>query len=188
MATAEVIEPTVMHRVKWYIRDLSSKSIAAWRSACDWLKWLGHKEGNIERHARRELELAEWFDKDGMYGDMMGHAVMKMIREFSEEGHSGMSAGVAIGLFKEVSKFKPLTPLTGEPGEWNEVGEGVFQNRRASNVFKDEDGRAYNIDGKVFREPDGCTYTSQDSRIYITFPYTPITEYVDVPEQTGNGD
>jgi len=48
-------------------------------------------------------------------------------------------------------------------------------------VFKDADGRAYDIDGRVFREPNGCCYTSSDSRVYITFPYRPKTEYVDVP-------
>lgn len=66
--------------------------------------------------------------------------------------------------------FGPLSPLTGEDSEWNEIGEGRFQNRRSSRVFKDEDGRAYDIEGRVFRDGAGC-YTSRDSRVYVEFPY-----------------
>ncbi len=131
-------------------------------------------------HARFELDRAGWFDSDAMYRDMMGRAVMQMIEQFAEEGHSGMSASLAIGLFKRLANFEPLTPLTGEDDEWTEVGEGVFQNRRCSRVFKDKTG-AYDIDGKVFREPNGACFTNIDSRVYVEFPYTPTTEYVDAP-------
>lgn len=41
-------------------------------------------------------------------------------------------------------------------------------------------GKAYDINGKVFKESDGCCYTNKDSRVYIDFPYTPKTEYVKV--------
>lgn len=58
----------------------------------------------------------------------------------------------------------------------------THQNKRCSHVFKDKDGNAYDIDGKVFREPDGCCFTSKDSFVPVTFPYTPKTEYVDVPK------
>ena len=136
--------------------------------------------GDMEAYAKSELERAGWFNPDGLYGDMMGHAVMKMISLFSEEGHSGMSASVAVGLFKTLASWEPLTPLTGDDDEWNEVGDGVFQNKRCSRVFKDGDGRAYDIQGKVFREPSGVSYTSRDSRVYVTFPYTLTTEFVAV--------
>ena len=136
--------------------------------------------GNMEAYAKAELERAGWFKPDGFYGDMMGHAVMKMIKLFADEGHSGMSASVAVGLFKTLANWEPLTPLTGEDDEWTECGSGVFQNKRCSRVFKDSDGRAYDIEGKVFREPGGCSYTSRDSRVFVTFPYTPTTEFVDV--------
>lgn len=155
-----------------------------WRRVCDWLKWVGHKPSNLEHHAERELRLAGWFGKDGCYGDMMGHAVLRMIREFSEEGHSGMSAGVAISLFKKVASFEPLTPLTGADDEWALRGHGdddvYYQNKRCSRVFKGADGRAYDIEGRVFREPSGSCFISGNSRVYVEFPYTPTTEYVNV--------
>lgn len=138
-----------------------------------------HKEGSVERFARDELERAGWFKPDGLYGDMMGRAVLNMMKLFSMEGHSGMSASLATGLFKKLARFEPLMPLTGENNEWTEVSEGRWQNKRCSRVFKDKDGRAYDIEGRVFREPSGACYTSGESRVYISFPYTPTTEYVD---------
>lgn len=144
------------------------------------LKWLTRND-NLVRYAEEELRRAGWYDKDAFYGDLMPKAVMRMVREFSDEGHSGMSAPLAINLFKKVAAFEPLTPLTGEPDEWNEIGEGRYQNRRCSHVFKDADGVAYDSNGRVFREPDGGCYTNRDSRVLVTFPYTPTIEYVDVP-------
>ena len=89
---------------------------------------------------------------------------------------------MAVTLFEKVARFEPLTPLNGDEDEWNEVGEGVFQNRRCDRVFK-EKGGAYDSEGKIFREPDGDCFTSIDSHVPVTFPYTPKREYVDVPKQ-----
>jgi hypothetical protein len=136
---------------------------------------------SIIEFARSELQRAGMFDKDSDYGGMLGDAVIKMLEQFAEEGHSGMSASMAISLFERLARFEPLTPLTGDDDEWTEVVEGQWQNRRCSHVFKDADGRAYDSNGRVFREPDGICFTSRDSRVYIEFPYTPKVEYVDVP-------
>lgn len=138
---------------------------------------------SLESFAKEELERAGLFDKDSDYGGMMGEAVMKMVKVFADEGHSGYSAGLAVSIFEKVARFEPLTPLTGEDDEWMEVGKGVHQNRRYSSVFKRADGSAYDIDGKIFRDPDGACFTNADSRVPVTFPYTPKREYVDVPER-----
>lgn len=148
-------------------------------------------DSSVLSHAEHELKLAGWFDEDAFYGDMMGNAVMDMMRLFAMEGHSGMSSGVATSIFARLSRFEPLTPLTGEDEEWvcHDYGDGPhYQNKRCSHVFKDEGGRAYDIQGKIFREPSGLTYTSRDSRVYIEFPYTPKTEYVDVPASKEDED
>lgn len=133
---------------------------------------------SIEAFAEDELRRAGLFDEDSDYGGMVGEAVMKMIRLFAEEEHSGFSAGMAIGIFSRLARFEPLSPLTGEDDEWTEVSDGVFQNKRSSRVFKDAAGTAYDIDGKVFEDETGARYTSRDSRVYVTFPYTPTTEIV----------
>lgn len=139
---------------------------------------------NLEHHARRELELAGLFDEDSDYGGMLGDAVMRLIKIFADDGHSGFSAEMATSLFSKLSRFEPITPLTGGFSEWMQVDDGMYQNRRCGHVFAlGPDGRgAYDLNGKVFREPSGACYTSSDSKTPITFPYTPTTEYVDVPE------
>lgn len=136
-------------------------------------------------HAMTEFRAAGWIDDNGQFHDemqqMICEHVMKLLEVFGDEGHSGSSSQYAVRLFEKLAMFKPIVPLTGEDHEWTEVHDGVWQNKRCGSVFKERDGRAYNIDGRVFREPDGCCYTSWDSRVYIDFPYTPTTEYVDVP-------
>lgn len=82
---------------------------------------------------------------------------------------------------------KPISPLTGDDDEWIEVSDGVFQNKRCSTVFKDNDafnGQAYDLDGNVVGFPNWC----HDSWSYwgvsgsklklIKFPYTPKTNYL----------
>lgn len=172
--------PTITDRLRWKLDRVRYRTATAWRAFCDWAKWIGHKPGNLERYAESELRRAGMFDKDSDYGGMLGDAVMRMVRDFADEGHSGFSSGMTRHLFEQVSAFKPLQPLTGFDDEWQEIGDGMHQNLRCSRVFKDKTG-AYDIDGRVFREPSGCCYTNRDSRVYVTFPYTPVTEYVDVP-------
>jgi hypothetical protein len=84
-----------------------------------------------------------------------------------------------------VAAFEPLTPLTGGDEEWVEVTPGCLQNKRCSHVFK-ENGQAYDIQGKVFREASGSTYTSGDSRVPVTFPYMPKSVVVDVATEEPN--
>lgn len=130
--------------------------------------------------ARSELAAAGYFDHDAMYAGMLGNAVLELIEKFAEQGHSGMSASITVQVFEKLARFQPLGPLTGADDEWTEVGPGVFQNRRCPHVFK-ENGEAYDMDGRIFREPSGLCFTSRHSRVPVTFPYTPKREYVDVP-------
>lgn len=132
--------------------------------------------------AEKELALAGY--PDGLPDDDMNKwlrdGVLKLLSAFCEEGHSGSSAPFAVSLFTRLASWKPLSPLTGEDGEWNEVGTGVWQNNRAPNVFKEADG-AYWSDGIVFwewwenpetGERSKSYFTSRDSRVPITFPFT----------------
>ena len=147
-------------------------------------------------HAKEEFRAAGWTDENGKFNDDMQEAicehVIKLLEVFSEEGHSGSTAPYAINLFTRLAKFEPIAPLTGEDWEWHDVseysGRTTYQNRRCSSIFKDEDGVAYDIDGKVFwewqmfeGEPHKSYYTCRDSCVPVTFPYTvpekPIYEY-----------
>jgi hypothetical protein len=147
---------------------------------------------NYERHARDEFRAAGWIDENNQFEDEMQEAickhVLKLLDVFGDEGHSGSSAPYAINLFKKLASFEPLVPLTGEDWEWVDVAEHngatLWQNKRCSHVFKDNDG-AYDINGIVFydwyvnEEGDKhkSYFTSRESRVPVTFPYTPTTEY-----------
>lgn len=146
---------------------------------------------NLELHAHKELQIAGLFDKDSDYEGALGEAVMKLIKVFADEGHSGFSAGMAISVFEKVCRFEPLTPLTGADDEWMDIaeygdGSPCWQNIRCGHVFKDKNG-AYDIDGKIFREPNGACFTNSESRTPVTFPYTPTRVYVDVPAAPDTG-
>lgn len=70
-------------------------------------KWRGMK--NETQWAIRNLELAGWFDKDSLYGSMLGDAVKRLLEAHEKEEHSGMSHGLAVNLFKAVALDEPLT-------------------------------------------------------------------------------
>jgi hypothetical protein len=148
--------------------------------------------------ATEELKLAGYDIDDPEDGPnrWLAEGTLELLKVFADQGHSGFSASYAIALFEKLASWKPLTPLTGEDDEWNEVGTNVWHNRRNPSVFKKEDGQAYWMDGRVFWEwfshpeiddgkPYKSHYTSRDSRVYITFPWTQPDkpEYVFVPSE-----
>ncbi len=144
-------------------------------------------ESKLISHAKRELELKgfKFYGKDDPFNNIMLESVMELIQTFSDQGHSGSSAPWCLDLFTQLALFKPLTPLTGADDEWNDISGDImdfsvklYQNNRFSRVFKDSEGKAYDTEGKVFIDPNGAYFTSRDSRVYITFPYTPQTQYV----------
>lgn len=150
-----------------------------------WLRFDIEREPPSISFAKSELARIRSSEPDEMQDAIEKH-VLKMVRAFSDEGHSGSSASYTIGILEKVLRFEPLTPLTGDDDEWNEVGEGYWQNRRCSHIFRDDTG-TYDSQGRVFVEPDGCAYTSRESRVYVTFPYTPKTEYVHRKGRDGRG-
>lgn len=159
---------------------------------------MGYRE-----HFMKEFRAAGWLKEPV---DEMQQLMMDQLLEigdlFASHGHSGFSASYSIDCLNKLLRFEPLVPLTGEDWEWNEVSEQsgyeCYQNNRCSTVFKQADrfdGQPYDINGKVFWEWYECElyedeegypgitnvktyYTSSDSFVPITFPYTPTTEYV----------
>lgn len=124
-------------------------------------------------HAKSELAMIG--EPDDEMQQEMNNGIIKVIEAFSGEGHSGFSAGYAIGKIERLLRFLPLTPLTGEDDEWNQVTDGLYQNKRCSSVFK-QDGRTYDIDAEIFTDDGGETYYHKGGhRVYIEFPYSPPT-------------
>ena len=128
--------------------------------------------GNLVDYAKEELKRIGMIDSGEPYNDIVTKAILDLIELFASQGHSGFTAPYTVNVFKRPAMFKPLTPLTGEDNEWNEIEPGLYQNKRYSAVFKEKDGKAYNVEGKIFTDNDGeVWYTSKDSHIEINFPY-----------------
>ena len=138
----------------------------------------------IVNHAEAELEFLHNGEE---MNELMRKQVLEMVSLFASHGHSGMSAGYAISLITPLLKQEPIGPLRGTDDEWVEVSEGMFQNKRCSHVFK-ENGNAYDIDGKIFEEENGCCYTNRDSRVSVQFPYVPKREYIKVKNEDAPQD
>ena len=109
--------------------------------------------------------------------------VLELLDVFAKQGHSGSSAPYMVSLFKSLASFEPLGPLTGADDEWMEYAPGRFQNKRCSHVFRDPDGRVYDSEGIIWRKPNGSCYQNIESRVDVTFPYTPKREYRERPAE-----
>lgn len=151
---------------------------------------------NLTQHAEIELKRIGAFDKDGdFYGGMTGDAVMELIKVFSKQGHSGMSANLVRNLFNKVADYKPLSPITCDADEWSkdELDGHTFQNTRCSAVFKEGiNSKPYYLDAIVWKNENGNTYTGsaydkKGNRIssgqFVKLPFVPKTFYVDVIEK-----
>lgn len=109
---------------------------------------------SLVQHAERELRKAGLFDKDADYGGMLGDGVLELVKVFAEQGHSGMSAGLAIHLFATVANYRTLTPIDNPTatGEYIvcDLGETTWQGTRKSTLFSMDNGRSwYDLDGKL---------------------------------------
>ena len=131
-------------------------------------------------HAKKEMERM-WPEPDDMQ-DMVKANVLELLEVFGNQGHSGSSAPYVLGLFQRLADFKPLGQLTGEDDEWMEVGPNTYQNIRCCSVFKKgKNGTAYWLDGNIFRDQNGCTFTNIHSRVKVEFPWTmPESKVIDV--------
>jgi hypothetical protein len=89
-------------------------------------------------------------------------AMTTILEVFFDTWDSGGAVHAMAPVLQKLIAGKPLSPLTGEPDEWVEVGPNMMQNKRLGSVFKNtgEGGFAYDIDG-----PEG--------RVPIRFPYSP---------------
>ena len=141
-------------------------------------------------YARRELEALEKACKSDKAREMQRFVtqnVLDLMRVFSKQGHSGFSASYVMNLFRRVSEYKPLTPLTGADDEWNEPmdmgGDKTQQNKRCCSVFRTnfDNSTARDIDAMVFSDNGGVTWftSPMKSKNYdwtVKFPYMPPDE------------
>lgn len=132
--------------------------------------------------AKHELDLIGMREEGDPWDVAARQDILNIVNIFANSGHSGASAECAVEILVDLLSYRPLSPLTGEDSEWQDISDisedPIFQNKRCPSVFMGVDGVPYDVNGKVFIDPDGSAYSSHESKVVITFPYTPRTEYV----------
>jgi hypothetical protein len=99
-------------------------------------------ESNLVAHARRELRLIGE-DPDTITG------LCRVVQAFADMGHSGSSAHFASLYLDKLLRYKPLSELTDDPGEWIDrhaeglTSEPLWQSRRNSEAFSTDGGKTY---------------------------------------------
>jgi hypothetical protein len=81
---------------------------------------------------------------------MIAEAVMKLVRAFADDGHSGGSMQMTLAAFDRVVRFKCLTDLTDNPDEWMNVSHmgangdpAMWQSLRMCSCFSTDGGKTY---------------------------------------------
>ena len=96
------------------------------------------KENNLVNHAIDELTIAGYYDstKEGP-NKWIREQVIETIAVLASHNNSGSSIGLEISLFNKLAKFGIISPLTLSDDEFIEVSNNSFQNKRCSDVFKE---------------------------------------------------
>lgn len=163
--------------------------------------WFLNKKSRGESFAEKEFEILKKISKEKGEEFLVQEfekEILAVCKKFSRSGQSGGSAPYTASAIaeaiKRLSLFKPLTPLTGDDSEWEELpnsgcsSEKLFQNKRLSSVFKNEE-RADFLNAIVFQDENGNCFTGsallkdekiRSSQFIKEFPFTEKTFYVDV--------
>lgn len=118
---------------------------------------------SIIEQAKYEMQLAG-------FGESDSKVMVEILEKFFDQWDSGGAVYAVAPVLQRLIAGKPLSPLTGEDHEWvvHDFADHLYaQNKRCGTVFKDREGRCYNID-----EPGRPT---------ITFPYWPDKADVSSP-------
>ena len=101
--------------------------------------------------------------------------ILDIIKLFSSQGHSGFSAGYSLNILKRLLDYKPLSAITGDEDEWEQLNYSpdlAYQNKRCPSLFRDADGKVYNVEARIFSDDNGHTwYNCKESREYVELPY-----------------
>ena len=132
----------------------------------------------LVEYAESELRRAGFYDADSDYAGMVGPAVVEMIKQFADEGHSGYSAHLCLSIFERLSRFRPLTPMENPMIDGSFIdhtsisgGNPTYQSNRLSSLFSMDGGRRwYDIDVRV---PRWRRLLLRQNVVYVKFPYYP---------------
>lgn len=141
---------------------------------------------DLRDYVKRELEIIGFTeDSEDELKRMLGAEIINLVESYIDASYLVAEEYLLDGKpCSRLINFLPISPLTGEYDEWLQIDEYRYKNKRCGSVFKELDEspypHAYDLDGKVFVDPSGRSYTNAESIVYILFPYVPFTEYIGV--------
>lgn len=109
------------------------------------------KDSSLVEHAKKEMKLV----KLDTLGGSVGPKVMSLVEMLASQENDPADADVIIRIFYSLAQFMPLTPVTNEPDEWNEITKEVYseamiesgmrlwQSKRAASVFSEDGGKTW---------------------------------------------
>ncbi len=125
-------------------RSLRGNAPGTWREAVEHLERLAHgpgEEPNLVAHARRELA------RQGENEPAFVESILAAVRGFCSYGHSGGSGPMAVEYLHDILRWRALTPLTSDPGEWEDrtemSGMPWWQSTRDARAMSHDGGKTY---------------------------------------------
>jgi len=155
-------------------------------------------ESNLYDFAKSEIDHLIKTTPDAIISEFVPE-MLSLIDKFGNSGQSGGSAGYTssaiTNALKTLMSFKPISPVTDTPEEWNKcsLNPDTYQHKRCSAVFRDgDDSKAHYLDAIVWKgEEEYDTFTGRvyvddkdfeliSSHQNVKFPFTPKTFLIDV--------
>lgn len=147
-----------MKKSKRYVKKMEKRSLIN-KKALSYI--ISHS--NICQHAIKELKLAGYGKGEGGPNDWMYQQVLEAVAVFTSHGNSGSSAPFEVQLVQKLCSWNVISPLRFTDDEWYRINEdGTCQNIRKSSIFKQSDGRIYNIDAFTKRAVRRYSYTTKE--------------------------
>lgn len=136
----------------------------------------------VKDFVKRELDILGLTEQSDEKVNFVRDRFLTIVDDLEAEDISREEADFIVSSLYRAIKFNPFSPLTGDDDEWialegDEKDEGedvIYQNIRCPKIFKEADGKSYNIEGIIFYEDgeDGRNYfTDYYSWVEVEFPY-----------------
>lgn len=110
-------------------------------------------------YAEEELRRAEVGASDADYNGEIAGNVMDLVKVFAGHDGSEGSNEMTLMIFNKLVHFEPLSPLTNDPTEWNDVsedtGKPMWQSRRDPKAFSTDGGQTWYRLGATGNFPEG---------------------------------
>lgn len=144
---------------------------------------------NTQKFAEREFDILTATHPDPQDRPILEEfreEILALCEKFGQSGQSGGSAPfTASAISQAVKKLclqQPIAPITGEPQEWHEVSDGVFQNSRCSALFRDLNGKLHHLGSFSSEIEAALAYNEAAIRMHGEFACLNIIDSAETPK------